>query len=350
MEEQKAAPVPEPNEIDLIEANQDANLELEPPKTSAKGWLAEAGKVAFAAFILWWMYHRGTLQPAELRRALAHWPMFLFVCAITVVAFYTQGLRWLALLKSRGISVPLWNAFTYLMEGKFFNLIVPAYVGEDFARGLRAIQSHHGTRTKVIGSLLVDRASGVFTMLLFGASGLLLRPELLKDGRLRGLLFLCLALMGATLIGIFFLRLVVRPPQFVLGIAQRLHLHVAIDAMYAEGRHYARNIPLLLWAVALTLFNQAFMIASFYCLGLTLGMGDVALLDYVVYGPCGMLATMLPVAPMGLGVGQVAFLELFKMAHSDQGGNLYSLYFLMTLLMSIAGGGFYLSHKKHPKS
>jgi uncharacterized membrane protein YbhN (UPF0104 family) len=330
------------------EAEQE-ELELEPPKTSLKGKIAEVGKFAFAALILWWLYHRGSLQPAELKRALAHWPMFLFVCAITVVAYYTQGLRWQVLLKSRDISMPLWNAFTYLMEGKFFNLIVPAYVGEDFARGLRAIQSHHATRTKVIGSLLVDRASGVFTMLLFGAAGLLLRPALLSDVRLRGLLLVCLAAMGATLIGIFFLRLVERPPQFVLNIAQRLHLHVAIDAMYSEGRHYALNMPLLLWAVALTLFNQAFMIASFYWLGLTLGMGNVAILDYVVYGPCGMLATMLPVAPMGLGVGQVAFLELFKLAHSDQGGNLYSLYFVMTLLMSIVGGAFYLSHKKHPK-
>jgi uncharacterized membrane protein YbhN (UPF0104 family) len=342
MEEQQGAPVP----------GQDAELEsveLAPPKTSGKGWLVEAGKFAFAAFILWWLYHRGSLQPAELKRAFEHWPMFLFVCAITLVAYYTQGIRWLALLKSRGISVPLLSAFTYLMEGKFFNLIVPAYVGEDFARGLRAIQNHHGTRTKVIGSLLVDRASGVFTMLLFGAAGLLLRPALLSDVRLRGLLLLCVTLMAATLVGIFFLRLVPRPPAFVLSLAQRLHLHVAIDAMYAEGRHYAQNIPLLLWAVVLTLFNQAFMIASFYCLGLTLGMGDVAVLDYVVYGPCGMLATMLPVAPMGLGVGQVAFLELFKMAHSDQGGNLYSMYFVMTLLMSIAGVGFYLSHKKRPK-
>src|SRR5580658_11207071 len=144
MEEQQSAPVPE----------QDAELEsveLAPPKTSGKGWLMEAAKIAFAALILWWLYHRGSLQPTELKRAFEHWPMFLFVCAITVVAYYTQGIRWLALLKSRGIDVPLWNAFTYLMEGKFFNLIVPAYVGEDFARGLRCIQAHHGSRTKGIG-------------------------------------------------------------------------------------------------------------------------------------------------------------------------------------------------------
>ncbi len=166
------------------------------------------------------------------------------------------------------------------------------------------------------------------------------------DVRIRGLFLICSGAMAATLAGIFFLRMVARPPAFVLSLAARLHLHVAIDSMYAEGRHYALNIPLLLWAVALTIFNQAFMIAGFFCLGLTLGMSNVTVLDYVVYAPCGMLSTILPVAPMGLGVGQVVFLELFKLAHSDQGGNLFSLYLLMTLLMNILGGVFYLSHKK----
>ncbi|GEM_PF-926569 len=342
MDEEQQVPVPDLAAVEIAETPE----ELEPPKTSTKGKIAEVAKFVFAALILWWLYHRGSLKPAELTRALEHWPMFLFVCFITLIAYYTQGIRWLALLRSRGIRVPLWNAFTYLMEGKFFNLIVPANVGEDFVRGLRAIRSHDALRSRVIGSLLVDRAAGVFTMLFFGAAGILLQPSLMGDVRIRGLFLICSGAMAATLAGIFFLRMVARPPAFVLSLAARLHLHVAIDSMYAEGRHYALNIPLLLWAVALTIFNQAFMIAGFFCLGLTLGMSNVTVLDYVVYAPCGMLSTILPVAPMGLGVGQVVFLELFKLAHSDQGGNLFSLYLLMTLLMNILGGVFYLSHKK----
>ena len=66
------------------------------------------------------------------------------------------------------------------MEGKFFNLIVPAYVGEDFVRGLRAIQSHHGSRTKVIGSLLVDRASGKVILMGSAAGGMEIE-EVAKD-------------------------------------------------------------------------------------------------------------------------------------------------------------------------
>jgi hypothetical protein len=232
-----------------------------------------------------------------------------------------------------------------LMEGKFFNLIVPGQFSEDFMRGLYAIRTHKESRSKVIGSLMVDRAAGVFTMLSFGAVGLLARPSLLRHPGLRGLLLACSVPIGATLAGIVFLRVVERPPQFILALAARLHLHIAIDRMYAEGRFYATNFPVMLIAVAYTLVNQAAMVGCFYLLGTTLAMSSVGALDYMVFAPCGMLATILPVAPVGLGVGQGAFLVLFRMAGSEQGANLFSLYTLMAILLNLTGAIFYLRSK-----
>lgn len=330
--------------------NGDTDLPSGPPKAaSGRNLLTMLVKLSVAGLIIYWLYRRGDVRPERMKQALERWPMFLGVCGITLFAYWSQGFRWLVLLRSRDIKVPLWNAFFYLMEGKFLNLIVPAYVGEDFMRGLYAVRTHEGSRSRVIASLLVDRASGVFTMLLFGAVGLLLRPALLSDIRLRGLLLLCLGAIVATLAGVLVLRFVTRPPHFVLSLAKRLHLHVAIDAMYAEGHHYAQRIPLLLWAVFLTIINQSFMILSFYLLGQTLGMTNVTMLDFAIYSPCGMLATMLPVAPMGLGVGQLAFLSLFRLAHSEGGADLYSLYTLMVLLMSLLGGIFYVTSKSKSK-
>jgi uncharacterized membrane protein YbhN (UPF0104 family) len=318
-----------------------------PAHTSGKGLLLWFVKLAVAGFILWWLYRRGDIRPARMAQALEHWPMFLGALGITIFAGYVQGFRWLSLLASRDIDVPPGKAFVYLMEGKFFSLVVPgAGFGEDLTRGLYAIRMHKGSRSKVIASLLVDRITGVFTMLVFGASGLLLRPALLADPRLRALLAVCAGAIGIALTGLTFLRFVERPPGFALNLARRLHLHIAIDLMYAEAHHYATRIPLLLGALGNTLFIQALMILTFYMLGTTLGMGGVAALDFIVYAPCGMLATMLPVAPMGLGVGQVAFLSLFQLAHSDQGGNLYSIYFLMVLVMSLMGGVLYLLGNK----
>src|SRR5436190_96265 len=78
----------------------------------------------------------------------------------------------------------------------------------------------------------------------------------------------------------------------------------------------------------------------------SLGMGNLTAVDFVIFTPCGMLATILPVSPVGLGVGQVAFLSLFRLAGSEQGANLFSLYTLTVLVTSIFGGVFYLSNKR----
>jgi hypothetical protein len=232
------------------------------------------------------------------------------------------------------------------MEGKFFNLIIPGYFSEDFIRGLYAIRTHKQSRPKVIASLLVDRSAGVFTMLLFGSAGLLLRPAMLGDKRLEGLLAVCGAGIACTLAGVGFIRLLKRPPDFVFKLAERLNLHIAIENMYAEARFYATNMPLLFLAIAFTLANQALVIWCFYLIGETLGMGNLTALDFVIFTPCGLLATILPVSPVGLGVGQVAFLSLFRLAGSEQGANLFSLYTLIVLLTSIFGGVFYLSNKR----
>jgi uncharacterized protein (TIRG00374 family) len=321
-------------------------LEEKPPKQSRRGVITGLAKVAVAAVILFWLYRRGDIRWDSLVRALAHWPVVVAVCGITLVGYYTQGFRWLLLLNARKIDLSSWKAFTYLMEGKFFNLIIPGYFSEDFMRGLYAIRTHKESRSKVIGTLLVDRSSGVFTMFLFGAVGLLLRPSMLDDRRLSVLLWICLAAIGATLVGVVFLRVVERPPEFVLRLAKLLHLHIAIDRMYAEGHYYATNIPLLLLAVLFTLGNQALMIWSFSLIGSTLGMDSVHFIDYVIFAPAGMLATMLPIGPVGLGVGPPAFLSLFKFAGSDQGANLFILYTVIVVVMSLLGGIFYLRNKK----
>ena len=326
----------------------DANIEAQVLKQGAsrKALLTGFAKFAVAGIILYWLFRKGAIQTDKLAAALQHWPTFLAVCAITIFAYWSQGIRWLALLRARGIQLSIWNAFRYLMEGKFFNLIIPGYFSEDVIRGLYAIRTHKQSRPKVVASLLVDRSAGVFTMFLFGGAGLLLRPAMLVDKRLEGLLAVCGAAIGCTLAAVAFIRILKRPPDFVFKLAQRLHLHIAIENMYAEARYYATNMPLLLLAIVFTLANQGLMIWCFYLLGQTLGMGNLNGVDFVIFTPCGLLATILPVSPVGLGVGQVAFLSLFRLAGSEQGANLFSLYTLMVLVTSIFGGVFYLSNKR----
>jgi glycosyltransferase 2 family protein len=329
-----------------IETNATIEAQVLEQGTSRNALFTGLAKFALAGIILYWLYHKGAIQTDKLAAALQHWPTFLAVCAISIFAYWSQGLRWLTLLRARGIELSIWNAFRYLMEGKFFNLIIPGYFSEDVIRGLYAIRTHNQSRPKVIASLLVDRSAGVFSMLLFVGAGLLLRPAMLTDRRLQGLLAVAGAGIAATLLSVAFIRILKYPPEFIFKLATRLHLHITIDKMYGEARFYATNLPLLSLAIAYTLANQALMIWCFYLLGGTLGMGNLTAVEFVIFTPCGMLATILPISPVGLGVGQVAFLSLFRLAGSEQGANLFSLYTLAVLATNVFGGAFYISNKR----
>jgi hypothetical protein len=323
--------------------------ETERAGSPLKSFLIGLLKFAIAGAILYILMRRGELHWDQLGAALSRWDITLSVVVLTTASYYGQAVRWRWLLQSRDIPIHSWSAFRYLMIGKFFNLVIPGYFSEDFVRGLYVIRRGGVSRTRVIVSLLVDRVAGVFSMLILVAFGLLTRPAVLADSRLRALLVIALGGMAAAGVGWVFMRLVPEAPGFLLRLAHLLRLHVHLDKVYAEASHYAHNLKLLVGVVALTLFNQTLMLMCFWLFGQTLQM-DVSPLDYAVYVPSGLLTTMLPVAPVGLGVGQVAFLALFRLAGSDQGANLFSVYTAVVIFLNLAGGLLYLAHRDRPKA
>lgn len=323
--------------------------EAEQARPGARGVLVGLAKFALAGVIIYVLLRRGEIHLGQLAAALAHWWIALLVIALTVVAFFGQAFRWVLLLRSRSVQVTLWDAFRYLMMGKFFNLAVPGYFSEDFVRGLYLIRGGNGSRSQVVTSLVVDRVTGIFSLLLLCVAGLLLRPAMLEDPRLSTMMGICLAGLAGTFAVVLFLRLRAQAPEWLRRAAERFRLQIAVDKVYAEARHYALSLRLQAVTIAISLFNQGLMVWSFALFGETLHMYSVHAIDYLVFVPLGILATMLPVAPVGLGVGHVAFLTLMKLAGSREGANLFSLYTAVVILLSLSGGLFYLGNRRRPR-
>lgn len=321
--------------------------EAEPAKSPLKGVLIAIAKFSAAGIILYILYRRGDLHWSELGAALSRWDISASVFLLTAASYYGQAVRWRWLLAYRAIPMHSWDGFRYLMIGKFFNLVIPGYFSEDVVRGVYVVRRGVLRRTVVV-SLLVDRVAGVFALLLYGAVGLLARPAVLEDPRLRALLTITLIGLFGIITVLIFLRMIPEAPGFTLRLARILHLHGAVDKLYSEASLFARNLKLLASVVGLTLFNQSLMMVCFWLFGQTLRM-EAGWLDYFVFVPAGLLTTMLPVAPVGLGVGQVAFLALFKMAGTNQGANLFSAYTAVIIVLSLMGGVFYvLRHDRVP--
>jgi uncharacterized membrane protein YbhN (UPF0104 family) len=125
-------------------------------------------------------------------------------------------------------------------------------------------------------------------------------------------------------------------PYLLHRIADRIGLGSAFRALCQATHEYARNLSLIRTVLGISFLSQGLILVSFILLGITLDMG-VPLMSYLVLVPLGLLVTAVPIAPAGLGVGQVAFLALFRMAGSSQGANLFTLYMAACVLINLVG-------------
>ncbi len=306
--------------------------------------LAGLAKFAFAAVLIYFLVRRGDIEPSQLAGALtAHWLLTFLAVVFMILSFMGQGYRWDVILRDRQIHVPYWQALRYLMIGKFFNLAVPGYFSEDIVRALYVIRQNAAPRSRVAMSLLADRLIGTMSLFLVGAAGLMARSlsGVRGDTRLTSLRTLTLVVTAGCVLATLIVRRFPEAPGIVRRIAGKVRLLRLLDSVYGEMHYYCCSPRLQLKVLGISLVNHALMVSCFVAFGYSLGM-HVRLADYCIFVPLGMLVTMIPVAPVGLGVGHVAFLTLFKIAGSSDGANVFSLYTAVVIALSLVGGLFYV--------
>jgi uncharacterized membrane protein YbhN (UPF0104 family) len=61
--------------------------------------------------------------------------------------------------------------------------------------------------------------------------------------------------------------------------------------------------------------------------------------------PLGLISIMVPISPMGLGVGHAMFQELFSYFHITNGASLFNLFFLFQIFVNLLGGISYIFYR-----
>lgn len=306
--------------------------------------LLTLAKFVLAGLLIYFLVRRGDIDLQQLRTALtAHWALGLAAMAVMGFSGMVQAYRWDVILRDRQVRVSYWQALRYLMIGKFFSLVVPGYLSEDIVRALYLIRLNAASRSRVLMSLMADRTMGIMTLFLVVASSLMVRTlgAAHADARLISLRTFTALALAAFVAFLLVVRRFPQPPSLLRSVAAPLRLARLLDAAYAELHYYCCAPLLQMRLLLVSLLNYALLILSFALLGRSLGM-SASWSDYSIFVPLGSLVTMIPIAPIGLGVGQVAFLALFKMAGSNEGANLFSLSLAFGIPLNLLGGLFYL--------
>ncbi len=247
----------------------------------------------------------------------------LVLMAVTVSL---QIFRWYLLVRAVDLPFTIRNAFRLGMVGLFYNTFLPGSIGGDLVKAYFIAQEHPERKTRAVATVLIDRAMGLFGLILFvGLFGSIAwalgESHVVESPTLQTLVKWNAAIAGATVAG--FLLLGLLPQSRVDRFAGRLRSIPKVGKSLAElwyavwmYRQRPRAIGL---ALGVTVVAHVCMVGAFHCATRVFPPANPAtelatFPEHVVIAPPGFIIQAVPLAPGGVGVGEAAFAGLYKLA------------------------------------
>jgi uncharacterized protein (TIRG00374 family) len=241
----------------------------------------------------------------------------------------------------------MYSAVKLTLMGTFFNSCLPGATGGDAIKIYYAIEGNQGRRTEIATIVLLDRAIGMFALLVLPLVLIPLISKLYVQIKFLRTLLLIIGVIAAAMVVAIVACCISHPrnSRFLSAAFDKLPLGHYAERMFDAIHAYRYKPVTLLTAVGISLLAHTMNLGAALLLAKATRSVGIAW-EMIVLVPLGLLANSLPVTPGGLGVGEAAFNELFAMAGLSGGAAiLLGLRFLL-ILSGLIGLAFYLQGRK----
>jgi glycosyltransferase 2 family protein len=293
--------------------------------------------------LLVYLAKSGIIDFRALSRLFSAWPITAAALALLLFDIFLMSLRQSWLFRPHGMLLPLANSFQLTLTSFFFSNFLPGAAGGDLTKLFYAARKNTGRRTEIVTIVLLDRAIGLFSLLLLP---LLFAPffrNLIRSVAALRILLLGVALMVMTLLSAFVVCLF---NESIRGVWRERALRFMprkdfVERILATVASYRRNPGVLLSALGASLMaNLSLVVVTALGVLITNPGGIVARMYLVI--PIGHILNSLPLTPGGLGVGETAFNGLFRMTGLRGGAEALLCWRIWNFLVGLLGLVFYL--------
>lgn len=302
-----------------------------------KSALIFAGKLLVTIALGYWLVSSRTLDAGSLRVLGQPRLLLATVALFLVVTIGAAAVRWTVLLRAYGISVPPLRAAALQLMGLFFNAVIPGNLGGDFVKNLYVVR---GRPVDVVALAVTERLLGMIALIWAGwlltlanAGYVLGQPALAPW--LGILTILALGSVAAPVVVVLLLpRLLPKGlPGLLGGIIRQLGAAVQV----LRDKPKSGVIVFLI-----SLFIHTGNLSYFYLItSALLGTAPPFSAVSVVF-PVGTLTLMLPVSVAGVGVGHMAFDQLFSAVGLTGGANAFHAFIVGDIGPTLLGAIPYL--------
>lgn len=246
---------------------------------------------------------------------------------LTAGALALQVVRWYLLVRAVDLPFTLRNACRLGLVGIFFNTFLPGSVGGDLLKAYFIARENRERKTRAVATVLIDRALGLFGLVLFVAvvgslAWGLGDTRITGNAELQRLIELMAIGSGATIVGYFLLGYL--PQRRVDRFARRLRWLPRIGGALAEFWYavwmYRQRPRAIGWGVLLSAASHLGLVLAFHCASRVFPSSNAeqehaaTLSEHLVIAPVGFIVQALPLSPGGVGIGEAAFAGLYRLS------------------------------------
>jgi uncharacterized protein (TIRG00374 family) len=319
-------------------------------KQNLRSKIILGAKITFVCSLLYFLAKKGFISVHATQQALQQWQKIVPAVLALFVSALLGVYRWQWLLRAHQIDMKWSKIFQLTFIGNFFNIALPGAVSGDFVKAFYIGREAKGQRAKAFGSILFDRVAGLSALVLVSAGALAFGiGSYLHTPLIKGIQLL-LGVGAVCVISFYAYLFCVREHHDpILRILNHLEKSVpkiaSVVRIYESLRHYHSHKLTVLKVLAISVIIH--LIYGWGCLNFAEALGDLnlSLTSVYIVVPLGLLITAVPVAPAGIGTGNVAFLYFFQLIHSDRGGDVFSLVALTNILIGFLGGLIYFRYR-----
>jgi hypothetical protein len=300
-------------------------------------------RFAIGAGLLAYLAKSGIVDFRALSKLFTTWRITFAAVTLLLIDSALMSVRLSWLFRPLGLHLRFSTSLKLGLVGFFFATFLPGAAGGDLSRIFYTTRGSGGRRVEIMTVVLLDRAIGLFSLLLLP---LIFAPmfaqHLESESALRSLL-LTIGLLTLGVAAGFVVCLFSDP--FINCIPDDARNRFTENKIVRQVRRvmssYRENAMLLLTAVGISLLANFLLVFVTILGALTVASSSWTPRMFFVI-PIGHIANSLPLTPGGLGVGETAFNALFDLAGLRGGAEALLCTRIWMAMVGLIGFAFYL--------
>ncbi len=329
--------------------------ELEPKKSRRKAVLITLFKYglgfALLAYLIW-MNQDGL---GKLSQKPLHPLPFLIAMGMMLSALVLTFVRWFLLVRAVDLPFTVFNAIRLGFMGFFLSTFLPGSVGGDIVKAA-FIAREQKRRTVAVSTVVIDRGAALWALIWFvallGAAFWAFGYFAGQSDALQKIVTYAWIIIGVTLA--VWISLGFLPEYRAVRFAGRLQKIPRVGGSMVEAWRavwtYRKRSKRFWFAILLSLIGHIGFVLTFYFAARTLYAADQipSATAHFMIVPILMVIYAIPITPGGLGVGEAAAGELYRIIGADPEYGFFAALVYRVVIWTVAFLGYLVYIQMRP--